>query len=283
MKKLHNIPPGLLFLLPGLAGFAIFYIWPFLISVGYAFLDKPVRGTFVGFANFIDLLGNQAYRKGLANTIRFIAVSVPLNMGFSLGLAIMINKAGKHKELLSLFFLIPLVIPSGSTAFFWKALFAYDGALNGLLYQLGIAKVNWLDSGSVFFVMVLIFIWKNLGYNMVLYLSGLGNIPKEYYEAGWMDGASSWQSFCHITFPGLVSTSLLVLIMSIINSFKVFKEIYLITGNYPHDSIYTLQHFMNNMFASLNYPKLTTATIFLIMIISLFTQVLLRLERRSLA
>lgn len=282
MKKL-GIPAGLLFLLPGFAGFAIFYIWPFVISIAYAFLDKPVHGAFAGFSNFLELLGNQAYRKGLANTIRFIAVSVPLNMGVSLGIAIMINKAGKYKELLSLFFLIPLVIPSGSTAFFWKSLFSYDGALNGLLYQLGMAKVNWLDSGRVFFVMVLIFVWKNMGYNMVLYLAGLGNIPKEYYEAGWMEGAGFRQSFRYITVPGLISTSLLVLIMSIINSFKVFKEIYLITGSYPHDSIYTLQHFMNNMFASLNYPKLTTATIFLIMVISLFTQILLRLERRSLA
>lgn len=272
---------GMPFLVPGLAGFAVFYICPFLISLGYAFLDKPVNGSFVGFGNFLDLFQNKAYRKGLLNTLRFIGISVPLNMALSLGIAMLISKLKRHKELFSLIFLAPLVIPSGSMVSFWKSLFAYDGALNGFLHSLGIAKINWLDSALALFVMVLIFIWKNLGYNMVLYISGLAGIPRDYYEAAWMDGAKPWQAFRHITLPHLAPTSVLVLIMSIINSFKVFREIYLITGGYPHDSIYTLQHFMNNMFGSLNYPQLTTATTLLVVIIAVFTQSLLRLERKA--
>ncbi|MCL1906166.1 MAG: sugar ABC transporter permease, partial [Clostridiales bacterium] len=145
----------------------------------------------------------------------------------------------------------------------------------------GLARINWLDSGLTFLIMVLIFVWKNLGYNMVLFLAGLGNIPKDYYEAAAVDGAGPWQSLRHITLPHLIPTAILTLIMSIINSFKVFKEIYLITGSYPHESIYTLQHFMNNMFASLNYPKLTTATTVLVALIAVFTQTLLKLERRA--
>jgi multiple sugar transport system permease protein len=116
---------------------------------------------------------------------------------------------------------------------------------------------------------------------MVLFLAGLGNIPKDYYEAAWMDNASSLQVFRHITLPCLLPTGILALIMSIINSFKIFREIYLITGSYPNEDIYTLQHFMNNMFASLNYPRLTSATVILVFIIALFTQFLLRLERRT--
>lgn len=272
---------AILFLLPGLIGFIIFYIWPFFISLGYAFLDKPVNGSFAGIQNFLDLFQNKAYLKGLGNTLRFIGISVPLNMALSLGVAMLINKMHRHKELFSLIFLVPLVIPSGSMVSFWKSLFAYDGALNGLLRFFGISKINWLDSSLALFVMVLIFIWKNLGYNMILYLSGLSSIPRDYYEAAWVDGAKPWNAFRHVTMPHLASTSVLVLIMSIINSFKVFKEIYLITGSYPHDSIYTLQHFMNNMFSSLNYPRLTTATTVLVVIIALFTQTLLRLERKA--
>lgn len=282
MKK-PALSSGLLFASPGLLGFAVFFLCPFLISLCYAFVDKPVGGSFVGFANFIALFQNKAYLMGLVNTLKFILVSVPLNMGLSLGVALLINKVNRYRELLSLVFLIPLVIPSGSMAFFWKAVFAYDGALNGWLNGLGVAKINWLDSGMAFAVMVLIFIWKNLGYNMVLYLAGLSNIPRDYYEAAAVDGARPWQVFRYITLPHLMSTSILVLIMSIINSFKVFKEIYLITGSYPHESIYTLQHFMNNMFTSLNYPRLTTATTVLVALIALFTQILLRLERRALA
>ena len=272
---------GLLFALPGLIGFGVFFIGPFLISLGYAFLDKPVGGSFVGLANFLSLFTNKAYRLGLFNTLKFIGVSVPLNMGLSLGVALLINRLSRHKELFSLLFLIPLVIPSGSMAFFWKAVFSYDGVLNGWLAGMAQPRINWLDSGLAFLIMVLIFVWKNLGYNMVLFLAGLGNIPRDYYEAAAVDGANPWQAFRFITLPHLIPTAILTLIMSIINSFKVFKEIYLITGSYPHESIYTLQHFMNNMFSSLNYPRLTTATTVLVALIALFTQTLLKLERRA--
>ena len=272
--------PALLFLAPGILGFLLFYIWPFCISLGYAFLDKPMGGSFVGIRNFLDLLGSKTYLKGLANTLKFIAVSVPLNMALSLGVAMLVNRSGKRRERYALVFLIPLVIPSGSMVFFWRAVFAGDGFLNGVLRSVGLPKVNWLDSELALLVMVLIFVWKNLGYNMVLYLSGIGSIPREHYEAAGVDGARPWQVFRHITLPSLASTSVLVLIMSIVNSFKVFKEIYLITVAYPHDSIYTTQHFMNNMFASLNYPRLTTATTLLVIIIAVFTQSLLKMERR---
>jgi multiple sugar transport system permease protein len=165
--------------------------------------------------------------------------------------------------------------------FFWKNLFSYDGALNGFFRSLGLGKINWLDSNLALPVMIFIFLWKNLGYNMVLFLAGLGNVPREYYEAARTDGASPLQCFTRITLPCLYPTLTLVLIMSIINSFKIFREIYLVTGNYPHESIYTLQHFMNNMFASLNYPRLTSAAAVLVFIIACFTQVLIRAERRA--
>jgi multiple sugar transport system permease protein len=164
---------------------------------------------------------------------------------------------------------------------FWKTLLARDGALNGILYSFGIDRLNWLDSGLTFWVIVAIFTWKNLGFNMVLYISGLGGIPVEYYEAARVDGARPAQVFFRITLPQLTASSALVLILSIVNSFKVFKEIYLITGSYPHESIYTLQHFMNNMFAALNYPKLTTATTILVVLIAALTQTLLKFERRA--
>jgi multiple sugar transport system permease protein len=271
---------GFLFVLPGLAGFALFFICPFIASLVYSLLDKPVGGAFVGFRNFIGLFGNKAYQLGLANTLRFIAASVPLNMGLSLSAALLINRLTRHRKLFALLFLIPLVIPSGSMAFFWRSVFSFDGALTGWLVGLGLPKANWLGSDLAFGVMALIFIWKNLGYNMVLYLAGLGSIPRDYYDAAAVDGAGPWQTFWRITLPSLAPTAVLTLIMSISNSFKVFKEIYLVTGSYPHESIYTLQHFMNNMFASMNYPRLTTAATVLVALVALFTQGLMGLERK---
>jgi len=280
-SRLNKPYAGLLFLIPGLAGFCMFYIWPFCVSLYYSFLSRPVNGAFVGIKNYADMFQNAAYLKGLVNTVRFIAVSVPLSMALSLLIAMMIKDLLRNKEIFTLVFLVPLVIPSGSVVMFWKTLLARDGVLNGILFSFGIDKLNWLDSGLTFWVIVAIFTWKNLGFNIVLYISGLGSIPAEYYEAAWVDGAKPSQAFFKITLPQLSASFVLVLILSIVNSFKVFKEIYLITGSYPHESIYTLQHFMNNMFASLNYPKLTTATTILVALITILTQGLLKLERRA--
>ncbi|MDR0622891.1 MAG: sugar ABC transporter permease [Treponema sp.] len=276
-----RFPPGLGFVLPGLAGFSVFFIFPFGLSLVYAFMDKPLGGSFVGFSNFTGLFRNPAYLRGLGNTVRFIGISAPLNLAVSLGLALLLNRAGKHRKWFSLVFLIPLVIPSGSMVFFWKTFFSYDGALNGLLRKAGLEKINYLDSNLALPVMILIYGWKNCGYNMVLFLTGLGNIPRDYYEAAWVDNASPLQCFIHVTLPCLLPVSILAFIMSIINSFKIFREIYLITGSYPHESLYTLQHFMNNQFVSLNYPRLTSAAAVLVVIITVLTQFLLRLERRA--
>lgn len=268
------------FLIPSALGFMIFFIFPFVISLGYAFLDKPVGGQFVWLDNFISLFRNPSYQKAAMNTVIFMGVCVPLSILCALGIAMLLNGVKKHKQLLSLVFLIPLVIPSGSMVFFWKMMFANDGFVNGVLSQIGISPILWLETDWAMFVIILVFIWKNLGYNIVLILAGMSGISKDFYEAAKVDGASKWQTFKRITLPCLAPTFVLTTLMSIINSFKVFKEIYLITGNYPHDSIYMLQHYMNNMFTSLNYAKLTTATTVLVLVITFVTSGLFKLERR---
>lgn len=278
MKKVKE--QAIWFILPSAIGFIIFFIFPFIISLGYAFLDKPVGGQFVWFQNFTGLFQNSSYQKALRNTTVFMGLCIPLNILCSLGISMVINNVKRYKQLFTLVFLIPLVIPSGSMVFFWKMMFANDGFLNGIIVNLGGQGIHWLETGWALAVIVLIFIWKNLGYSIVLLIAGISAIPKDYYEAASMDGASKWQSFRFITLPFLVPTFVLTTLMSIINSFKVFKEIYLITGGYPHESIYMLQHFMNNMFSSLNYQKLTTATTVLVIGITVITMGLFKIERR---
>ena len=273
---------GFLFILPGLLGFTLFYLWPFIISVGYSFLSRPVGGEFVGFQNYISLLQSPAYRLGLWNTLIFIGMSVPFNMALSLWIAMLLNKSGQYKPLFVLIFLIPLVIPSGSMVFFWQQMFVRDGFLNGALYGMGLSPVNWLNSNHARWVLLIIFVWKNLGFNMVLFMAGLSNIPKEYYEAANVDGASHLTVFMKITLPCLLPTTVIVVLMSIINSFKVFREVYLLMGAYPHESVYMLQHFMNNNFFSLNYQRLTTATTLLALTMAALTFILLKLERKTL-
>ena len=278
IKKIRG-DKAILFILPGLAGLIIFYIWPFILSIGYAFLSKPVNGEFVGLENFISLFQNKTYLLGLKNTLIFIGIILPVGMFCSLMVALMINRVKKYKAIFVLIFLIPLVIPSGSMVFFWRSLFTDDGFVNGVLAGFGIDGIRWFETTAIRYVSVMIFVWKNMGYNMILFLSGLSSIPKEYYEAAAVDGAGRLRVFISITAPNLIPTFVLVVIMSIINSFKVFKEIFLLSGSYPHESVYMLQHFMNNMFFSLNYQKLATATSVLVIIIAVMARFLLRFEQ----
>ncbi len=261
-------------------GFIIFYLFPFFFSFTYALIDNPIRRQFVGVQNFVDLFHNPYFMKGLRNTSVFIIVSIPLNMLCSLGIAVFIKGLGKWNRWFSLVFLIPLVIPSATTAFFWKNIFSQYGVLNKLLAVFGIQGMDWIQSDYGWIVMILIFLWKNVGYNMALFISGLGNIPEEYYECAAVEGAGKAWQFKNITLTYLTPTTFLVLIMSFVNSFKVFKEVYIMTGEYPPDSLYLLQHYMNNMFLSLNYSKLVSAVYILTVIIVVFVAVIFKAENR---
>lgn len=266
--KIEKWIPGCMLLI-SLSGFCFFYLIPFFVSFGYSIIDNPIRRQFCGLDNYKELFNNPYFLQGLKNTLCFMGVSIPLNMALSLLVAMVVKEMGKYSNLFSLFFLIPLAVPSATSAFFWENFFAVNGTLNKLLHCFGLGAVDWLNGEYGIFVMTIIFIWKNIGYNMALFISGLSNIPEEYYECAAVEGASRWWQFKHITLVYLMPTSFLVLIMTFVNSFKVFKEIYIMPGEYPPKSLYMLQHFMNNMFSSLNYSKLVSATYILTVVIVL--------------
>lgn len=127
-------------------------------------------------------------------------------------------------------------------------------------------------------VIVLLFLWKNLGYNMILFMAALGSIPKDIIEVVRLDSSSSWQTFIHVKLRYLSSTILFVTIMSLINSFKVFREIYLLTSDYPYETLYMLQHFMNNTFRSLDYQKLSAAAILMSIVMVIIIGILFLVE-----
>lgn len=267
-------------LLVSLAGFCLFYLVPFVVSFFYSVVDNPIHGDYCGLQNYKELFQNQYFLKGLKNTAVFMAISIPLNMVLSLGVALVIHNIKRYPKFFSLIFLIPLAIPSATSAFFWESFWGVHGTFNKFLSIFGIRGIDWLDSKYSMIAMVVIFIWKNIGYNMALYLSGLSSIPEQYYEYADVEGAGSVWKFKHITWVYLIPTSFLVLIMTFVNSFKVFKEIYIITGEYPPDGLYVLQHYMNNMFRSLNYSKLASAIYILTIVIVLFVACLFHTERK---
>lgn len=269
---------GILFILPSISGFLLFYMIPFVISLAYCFTDS--RKSFVGFKNFIDLFNNSAFILASTNTLKFNLASVPLIMIISFLFALLLNRKLKGVIYFRTFFIIPLVIPIASVILVWNIIFSPNGVLNNTLISLGIDPVNWLRSGWSVCVVALVYVWKNCGYNVVLFLAGLGNIPEDYYETARIDGANAFTCLIKITLPHMVPTSFFVFIISIINSFKVFREVYLLAGKYPYKDIYLLQHFMNNNFFNLSYQKLTTAAFLMILFICGIVFALFKTESR---
>lgn len=268
MNKGRTEKSAILFLIPSLLGMGIFYLLPLLGTFVSTLMGGAVNPTFVGLKNYKELVTNPIFILGLKNTLIFISMAVPIGIGVSLIIALGIKQLSTYKRLLQCIVLIPLVIPTASVAFFWKKFFAKSGPFTQILSHFIFTDVDWLQSNWGLFIMVFIYVWKNLGYNTILFTAALYNIPDSYYESAALDGGSGWRVFRYITLPCILPTGGIVMIMSIMNSFKVFKEIYLIAGAYPHESMYLLQHYMNNVFNKLDYQKLTTSAYsFLVLII----------------
>ena len=140
-------------------------------------------------------------------------------------------------------------------------LLSQKGLVNGALLALGGTGVNWMGSGAAFWMLVISYLWKNLGYTMILWTAGLSAIPESIYEAAQVDGANKWQTFLHITLPNLQGTAYTITVMSLLNSFKVFREAWLVAGDYPHESMYLLQHLYNNWFRELDFDKIAAASV----------------------
>jgi multiple sugar transport system permease protein len=234
----------------------------------------------VGLKNFESLLRSESFLLAAKNTLIFNAIGVPLIMLLSLGFALLLNTGIKGLSFYRSCFILPLVVPVASVILVWQILFHEHGALSQLLQHFGLPAVDWINSKWSLAVLVLLYIWKNCGYNVVLFLAGLNSIPREYYESARIDGAGLWTCFTQITLPFITPTGFFVLVLSIINSLKVFRESYQLAGNYPDMHIYMLQNFMNNNFANLNYQRLSAAAFLIFVVIGLMVLVLFRFESR---
>ena len=267
----------LILALPSLVGLLIFFVIPFSYSLYLSMIDNPVSYNFVWLQNFTATLNNNAFRLAINNTLVFMALCVPVNMALPLIVAILLKK-NKHRKLFGLFFLLPLVVPSGSMVFFWQSLFGINGVINGVFFAS--SPINWLNSDYALIIILFIFMWKNAGFNIVLFQSGLNLIPKDYYECAAIEGAGRFRQFFSITLIYLSPTIIMVLLMSILATFRSFREIYLLAGSHPHRSIYMLQHYMNNMFAALNYQRLAPASFILAFGIVILIFLVFYLQRR---
>ncbi len=249
-----------MFLAPSLAGVLILVLVPFGDAVRRSFF-AAMSGEFVGLKNYEVVLQNEAFRLAAQNTLRFIAACIPVLLALSLLLAVMIRSVRHRGELYKTAFLLPIAIPVASVVLLWMVFFHEKGMLSGLVEAFGGTRADWMNSDAAFNILVLSYLWKNAGYDMVLFLAGLGGISPSLYEAARVDGAGTWSLFRHITLPSLLPTLFTVAVLSLLNSFKVFREAFLVAGNYPHKSMYMLQHLFNNWFTALDIQKLCAAAV----------------------
>ena len=269
---------SLCFLFPSLLGVGVFFILPFGVVIYYSLIDGPATRNFVFLENFVKLFQNSAFRLAAKNTLTFSLMAVPLAVILAVVLALMLEARIPLKSQFRTFFLSPMMVPVASVVLIWQVLFNYNGTINELLLVLGRDKIDWLQSNYAQVVVLLLFLWKNLGYNMILFMAGLANIPKELLEVADVEGASESYKFFAIKLRYLSPTVLFVTILSLINSFKVFREVYLLAGSYPYDPLYTLQHFMNNTFGSMDYQKLSAAAVIMAVVMVVLIALLFKAE-----
>ena len=261
---------GLLLASPVVVGLLAFLVLPF----GYTFLRSFTTGLgwgrFVGLENYAQLFGNRLFLLALKNTFLFLACGLALILPLSLFLALLLQKAGKWGKPLALALLFPMVLPVSAIVIVVNLVFAE----NGLLSQMT-GPTPWMDSPFAFVILLGLYLWKNVGIGVVILLAGLTTIPGELYESANMDGAGKWARLTKVTLPMLRPELLVVTILSTLNAFKNFREAFVLGGDHPHESIYMLQHFMNNNFENMNFPRLSVAAVvFFILLFCLYALLL---------
>lgn len=239
---------------------------PFLDALRRSFFSA-MSHEFVGLQNYVAVLNNQAFQLAAVNTAKFLAVCLPLLLVFSLAFALMLNALKEKRGIFKTTFLVPIAIPAASMVLLWKVLFHKNGLFNILLEWFGVQSIDWIGSSWAFALLIITYLWKNIGYDMILWLSGISGINPALYESAQIDGAGGFAQLVKITIPNLVPTFFTVTVLSILNSFKVFREAYLIAGGYPNDSIYMLQHLFNNWFLKLDVDKMCAGAVMMALVV----------------
>ena len=247
-------------ILPSMIGTVIFYLFPYLRVVAYSIVDNPFRRQFVGLDNYIRVWKNPYFQLALKNSLLLLVFGVPLVVLLSVFVSLGLSACGRKTQKLKIAFLLPMVVPTAGVVALWRTLFG-----------------GWDSVIPVY----LLFLWKNIGICVLLETAALSVIDREVYEAAKMDGACGFRLYRKVVLPMIAPTLSFTMLLTTVNSFRIFKESYLYYGSsYPPDHSYTLQYYMNNHFLKLNYQNLASGgvvtSLFILLIVALFQ----RLQRR---
>lgn len=233
-----------IFLIPVFVIFTLTVVFPIVYSGSLSFFRYGIIGkpVFIGIRNYQRIIASSTFWISLKNTVMIVVVIVPIGILFSLSLATLLNKPLKGRSFYRLSFFIPYVTTMVVVALIWKWMYSPNwGLINQLIGYLGFAPRNWLgDPKIAIFSIIFLLIWKNVGYNMILFLAGLQSIPVAYYEVARIDGAGSWAQFLYITLPLLKPIFLFIVVISTIGAFQLFDSIYVMTHGGPGYSTTTV-------------------------------------------
>ncbi|MBP1048280.1 sugar ABC transporter permease [Enterococcus sp. BWM-S5] len=276
--KRKNLLTAYSFIAPNFIGFFLFTLIPVIFSLILAFMEWDSFSTpkFVGLSNFVKMMKNETFWISFKNTILYTVGVVPLTLFFSLGLAILLNQKIKGMKFFRTAFFFPYVTSLVAIAVVWNMLFhPTTGPINQFLKLIIENPPGWTSSSQwALFAIVIVSVWRGMGYYMILYLAGLQSIPKELYEAASMDGANKWRQFMNVTLPSLKPTTFFVTIMLVINCFKIFDLVQVMTAGGPGRStnvlVYTIY---NEAFVKFNFGYASAIALVLFIIVLTITTV----------
>lgn len=241
----------ILWMLPSLIGVTIFWLIPFIKLVVYSF-QSSYANKWVGIQNYVEVLYNTSFQLAIKNTVKFTLICVPTIMLVSLICAVLLSENKFLNNAMKAGILLPLIIPMVSVSILITTLFDTSGYVNSLLKT----EVEWLNGNSSFWILLALHIWKYVGIYMLIWLSGIANVSMELKEAASLDGAKKYQYVYYVLLPNLKQVAFVCVIFVFINIFKIFREIYLIAGDYPNRNIYMIQHIFNNWYVQFSFDKL---------------------------
>lgn len=276
MNRLKN--KGQIFILPSFLGLSIFYLIPIAIMI---YFSLTINGQFDGFQGIKNLLTSNIFMMAMKNTLIFSVIGIFGLMTLALILSLIISKMTLFKGLIQTVLLSPLVIPTASIIMIWNIFFNSSGLVNDVLINFNQSPIDFYNSSYSFLNVLLLFFWKNLGYITLILSAAIENVDTAQYEAASIDGAGGLQKAFHITLPNIKHALIFVFVITMVNSFKAFREIYLLMGQYPHESIYSLQHYMNNLFEVMDYQKLSIIALSVLVLIVTVVLIILRLEKED--
>ena len=269
------------FLFPGLGMLLLFYVVPFIGGIRYSLQDGSYAHLFVGMENYRKLWENSMFQLGLRNTLELSLICAPLLWLLSFLTASGLARVHPRGAFARSTVLLPYLAPGSAMILIWQVLFDYGGPLNRVLDGLGMERMLWLSSSAMRLPIIIMFLWKNLGLCTIVFLSAIRSVPASLYESAELDGIGAFRRNVNITLPLILPSAYLVFILSWINAFKIFREVYFLSGAYPDPAVYTLQHYMNNVYSRLNYQMVTSAAYsFAVLVLALFA-VLFFLQQRA--